>query len=90
MVIFNIYISIVLLFQNGQGECCLFRKDFITCCGLVRKEGKLFSSIKSRDDERILRYVSRLEIVMNELQKLWMLADFFENSSHIISRCSEV
>ena len=31
-----------------------------------------------------------LEIVMNELRKLGMSADFFANSSHIICRCPEV
>ena len=32
----------------------------------------------------------RVEIVMNELQKLKMSADFFENTSHDICRCPGV
>ena len=31
-----------------------------------------------------------IEIVMNELQKLRMMADFLQNSSRIISRCPGV
>ena len=34
--------------------------------------------------------ILNLEIVMNELRKLRMSADFFAISSHIISRCSGV
>ena len=38
----------------------------------------------------IVKVTARIEIVMNELQKPRMSADFFANSSHIISRCSGV
>ena len=48
----------------------------------------LFCLILSKDYDAFLP--SRLEIVMNEMQKLKMSADFFANTSHNICRCPGV